>query len=127
LKWFRSYYKNPTEVIRENDSVEHKITGKPRFKIYNLPDKEGTKTDAGIVQYTITVVSREGRFKFEVTDLNWKQASNYPIERWYDKDLPSYSKAYDEYIRQTDAAVRSAIADLKKAMISDKPVKKDDW
>src|SRR5947208_3199555 len=38
--WFKTYYKNPSEVIRESDSLKFKITGKPRFKIYNLPDKD---------------------------------------------------------------------------------------
>src|SRR4051812_30545156 len=58
LSWFRKYYKNSGEVIRDNDIVNHVITGKPRFKIYNPADKEGTKTDAGLVQYTITVSAR---------------------------------------------------------------------
>ncbi|MFM7217436.1 MAG: hypothetical protein ACKO1U_05405, partial [Bacteroidota bacterium] len=33
LQWFKSYYKNPTELIRENDSIKLRITGKPRFRI----------------------------------------------------------------------------------------------
>src|SRR4051812_44882948 len=61
LQWFQSYYKNPAEVIREKDSVQFKIVGKPRFRISNPPDKEGTKTDAGVVQYSITVAARNGR------------------------------------------------------------------
>src|SRR5688572_14726646 len=46
--WFQTYYKNPGEVIRENDSLKRSITGKPRFRIYNPPDKEGTRTDGGL-------------------------------------------------------------------------------
>ena len=127
LQWFRSNYKNPSEVIRENDSVQKKIVGKPRFRISNPPNKDGTKTDAGVVQYTITISARDGRFKFELTDFNWKQVSNYPCERWYDKDLPSYSKAYDEYIRQTDNNIQSVIGSLKNAMTNEKASKKDNW
>src|SRR5688500_7330056 len=42
--WFQTYYKNPKEVIRENDSVKFSIVGKHLFKISNPPDKAGTKT-----------------------------------------------------------------------------------
>src|SRR5262245_32121461 len=35
--WFNTYYKNPTEVIRENDSVKMLVVGKPRFRIDSLP------------------------------------------------------------------------------------------
>jgi hypothetical protein len=127
LGWFRGYYKNPTEVIRENDSVQKKIVGKPRFRISNPPDKEGTKTEAGVIQYSITVAAREGRFKYEITEFNWKQVSNYPCERWYDTALPSYTKVYDEYIRQTDMNIQTIIGDLKNAMMNEKGAKKDDW
>src|SRR5688572_20912351 len=53
LEWFHAYFKNPTEVIRENDSTKGVIVGKPRFKITNPPDKNGLKTDGGHVQYTL--------------------------------------------------------------------------
>ena len=49
--WFMAYYKNPTEVIRENDSINHKMIGKPRFRLSNLPDKNGVKSDGGVTQY----------------------------------------------------------------------------
>src|SRR5688572_22173895 len=37
--WFQTYYKNPKEVVRENDSVKFRIVGKHLFKINNPPDK----------------------------------------------------------------------------------------
>ncbi len=127
LQWFHTHYKNPTEVIRENDSVKYIIVAKPRFRIYNPPDKEGTKTDAGVVQYSLTVAARDGRFRYEVTDFNWKQISLYPIERWYNTSLPSYTNVYNEYLRQTDTSVQSVFADLKNAMVNAKASKKEDW
>jgi hypothetical protein len=128
LSWFRSYFKNSGEVIRQNDLVGHVVMGKPRFKIYNPADKEGTKTDAGLIQYTITISAREGRFKYELTDFNWKQVSYYPVERWTDKSAASYTKVYEDYLRQLDEYSRALIADLKNSMLTDKPVKdKDNW
>jgi hypothetical protein len=128
LAWFRNYYKNSGEVIRKNDITEHVIVGKPRFKIYNPADKEGTKTDAGLVQYTITVSAKEGRFKYELTEFNWKQNSYYAAERWLDKKALTYTIVYDDYLKQVDEYSRALIADLKNAMINEKPVKdKDNW
>lgn len=128
LAWYRAYFKNPGEVIRENDSIGKSVTGKPRFRISNPPDKEGTKTDGGLVQYTITVAAKDGRFKYTLTDFNWKGLSYYPCERWYDTALPSHTPAMDEYLRQTDNYAKTTAADLKNAVTMDKPVKnKDDW
>ena len=128
LAWFRMYYKNPGEVIRENDSTKFSVLGKPRFKISNPPDKEGTKSDAGVVQYTITVAAKDGRFKYELTDFNWKGNSYYACEKWYDNALPSYTPAMNEYLMQLDNNAKSIIADLKNSVTNEKPVKnKDDW
>jgi hypothetical protein len=126
--WFHSYYKNPGEVIRENDSLKKSITGKPRFRISNPADKEGNKSDAGLVQYTITVTAKDGRFKYTLTEFNWKGNSYYACEKWYDTALPSHTPAMDEYLRQTDNNAKSTAADLKSAVTTDKQVKnKDDW
>ena len=126
--WFRTYYKNPSEIIRENDSIKFKITGKPRFKIFNPPDKEGTKTDAGLIQYTITVTAKDGRFKYELTEFNWKQQSYFASERWMDKKSQSYNSVYNEYLKQLDQYAKELIRNLEDALLHDKPVKdKDGW
>ena len=126
--WFQSYYKNPSEVIRENDSTNHKMIGKPRFRLSNLPDKNGVRTDGGVTQYTITVAARDGRFKYEITDVNWKQLSVFPAEKWMDTKSASYAPVYNEYLQQLDKTAQEVIADLKKAVTEAKPVKnKDNW
>ena len=128
LEWFHAYYKNPTEVIRENDAEKGKIVGKPRYKIYNPADKDGLKTDAGAVQYTITLAVKEGRYKYELTAFNWKQPSYYAIERWMDTKAQSYSPVYNHYLTQTDEYAKDLIRNLKAAMSSDKTAKdKDNW
>lgn len=126
--WFQSYYKNPTEVIRENDSINNKMVGKPRFRLSNQPDKNGVKTDGGVTQYTITVAAKDGRYKYEITDVNWKQISVFPSERWMDTKSSSYSPAYNDYLQQLDKTALEVIAALKKAVTEAKAVKdKDAW
>lgn len=127
LEWFNTYYKNPSDVIRENDSTKGKIVGKSRFKIYNAADKSGLRTDAGLIMYTINVSIREGRYKYEVTELNQKAASYMPLERWLDTSSRTYTTAYIGYLEQVDTQIREAIESLKEAMSTTPPVKKDDW
>lgn len=127
LTWFNTFYKNPTDVIRENDSTKGTISGKSRFKIFNAPDKSGLRTDAGLIMYTINVSVREGRFKYEITELNQKAASYSPLEKWLDTTSRTYTTAYVGYLEQVDTQLRDAIDSLKKAMTTAPPVKKDDW
>jgi hypothetical protein len=128
LAWFRSYFKNPGEVIRQNNLSQHVIMGKPRFKIYNPADKDGTKSDAGNIQYSITVSAKEGRFKYELTEYNWKQISYFAAEKWMDTKTATYTKVYADYLKQMDEYSRALIANLKNSMTSEKPVKdKDKW
>lgn len=126
--WFKTYFKNPTEVIRENDSIKFRVVGKPRFKIYNPADKEGTKTDAGLIQYTLTVAAKDGRFKYEFTAYNWKQQSYYACEKWMDTKAQLYTPVYNDYLLQLDTYTKETIASLKNGVMKEKPVKdKDSW
>src|ERR1041384_230527 len=102
LAWFNSHYPNPKEVIRENDSLKYKIVGKPRFKIYNPADKTGLKTDAGLVQYTISVACRDGRFRYEISEFNHKEISYYAVEKWMNTKDQYYSPAMADYLNQID-------------------------
>lgn len=121
--WFKTYYKNPTEVIRENDSTKFRIVGKPRFRMSN---PEIGKDE--LVQYTITVAARDGRFKYELTDFNWKQISYYPCERWMDVKAAGYSPAFNEYLINLDKSANEVIGSLIKAATHEKAVKdKDNW
>jgi hypothetical protein len=126
--WANTYYNNPTDVIREKEASVGRIVCKHRFKITNPPNKEGFEKDAGLVAYTLTIQTKEGRYKYDLTEINWKQISYYPIERWMDTKAAGYEKEYDYYLKLTDENVKKIIADLEKAMsVSTKKVKKDDW
>lgn len=127
LEWFNAYYKNPGEVIRERDSVNLKITGKPRFRITNEPNENGVKLDAGIVQYTINVAAKDNKAKYTISEINWKQQSYFPIEKWVaEKDR---YKQNNYYIYSTDSVLRKdVIPALEKALkTAKKKVDKDNW
>lgn len=127
LSWFNTFYKNPADVIREKDAENGRITGKARFKITNAPDKTGLKTDAGLVMYTITVNTKDSKFKYSISEINWKQPSYYPIERWTDKTSQMYSKNFDYYLFATDEYLRDTIGKLIETMKTAPKKKADDW
>jgi len=132
-KWFRKYYKNPTEVIKVRDAEKRMIEGQHRIKI-SKPDgpakkgQEPVMVDAGMVLYTIKVACREERFRYEVTRFVWKQTTAFPAERWMDKDSKTYEPVYDSYLKQIDDFVSEILADLEEFMTTKTVLKdKDKW
>jgi quinol monooxygenase YgiN len=126
--WLMSYYKNPSDVLREKDRDNGSMLIKARFKIFNQPDKKNdVATPAGDVQYSLKLEFKEGRCRYKLSEINWKQPSYYAIERWQDKNQQSYHAAYDYYLKQTDAQCKKIVTDFAKAITEVKEIKKDDW
>ena len=127
LNWFGSYYKNPANVMRDTDSIRGTISGKARFKIYNPADKKGLKTDAGNVEYSISLGCKEGKYRYTITEINWKQVSYYPIEKWMDTTAQNHSKVYLYYLEETDSLIKEITKNLEVFMKTSPAEKKDDW
>ena len=124
-RWFFSYYKNPHNVVKE--SADNKITARPRFKILNPKNKKGVATMGGIVNYTFTVSFKDGRYKYKITNLEWKQNSKYPIERWMDKSAKTYSPKYEYYLQQVDEEMKKVITELKNSIAKADEKKEEEW
>jgi hypothetical protein len=127
IEWAGTFYKNPNDVIRERDSVAGKMVCKGRFKISNPTDKKGVASDAGLVQYTLTILFKDGRYKYTITEINWKQTSYYAAEKWMDKTNGYYKVEYDYYLQQVDEQCHEIIKNLDKGMRLVAIQKKDDW
>ena len=125
--WANSYYKNPGDVVREKNPEEGKLLIKARFKIFNEADKKGVVTGAGDVMYTLSLGLKDGKYRYEITKINWQQTSAFPIERWKDTTSPSFSPSYPYYLKQTDEEIRKIIASLEKGMSVETKEKKEDW
>lgn len=126
--WAHSFYKNPGDVIREKDSVAGKMICKARFKIKNQPDKKTqVQTDAGDVQYTLTLDFKEGKYRYTLSNIGWQTKSAFPAEKWMDKTSQSYTPDWDFYLQQTSENAKSILASLEKGMATPPKVKKDDW
>ena len=127
LSWASTFYKNPTDVIRERDSISGSILCKARFKISNPADKKTPVTDAGNVMYTLKLQFKDGRYRYELTEINWKQQSYFAAERWMDKTSSSYQPNYDSYLQQTQTEANRVLSSLEKAMSTAPSAKTDDW
>jgi hypothetical protein len=127
LAWVNSYYKNPADVLRENDGHAGKLVCKARFKLMSEPDKNGFQKDDGNVQYTLTIEAKEGKYRYKLTEINWKQPSYFPAERWMDTKNQNYSKTWEWYLKFTDEQVKKIVSDLEKYMLQPPKAKKDDW
>jgi len=125
IEWFRAYYLSPTSVFRVQDKVNGKIEGTGRFKIY-FKDETGMLRDAGVILYDIRVELKDNKYRYTLTDFNYKTASRFPIEKWMNKNDPAYNSNWDLFLYQTDTTMQGLITSLKEGM-KPKVIKKDEW
>ncbi|MBI5540701.1 MAG: DUF4468 domain-containing protein [Bacteroidia bacterium] len=125
--WFRKFYKNPTGVIRETDTVNGKIVGKHQIKILNPADKKGIQTMKGITQYTINTYFKDNKIKIVLTEFNLNATSYTPIEKWQDKTAKDFSPQNYFYLEQIDKQMKDLLLDFEKFMKEPTKGKKDEW
>jgi hypothetical protein len=126
IEWVNSFYPNPSDVTRVRDPDNGKIEIRHRILVFNL-DKDGNKTtQANIVEYTMKLEFKEGRYRYTITDFNVKKVSKFPMERWMDKTDPEYVPVCDIYLKQVDEEILKVIKSLKEGM-KPKVIKTDNW
>ena len=84
-------------------------------------------TYAGSVNYTIKIQFKEGRYKYEIYDINWVKNSYFGIEQWLNENAPN-QKEYIGYLNQTNTYLNSLIANLMEGMQKSTEIPdEDDW
>lgn len=126
VAWINDYFPNPDNVIRDRNREEMEMRGIHRFKIKNT-DEEGFETDAGVIQYDFRIEFKEGRYRYTLTDFALRQASKIPVEKWMDKEDPTYIPEWDSYLQQIDAFSKELINSLKEGMKPTPEINDDDW
>lgn len=123
LKWINSRYKNAASVTEKRDQVNGEIVCKHQFEIFNY-DKDGKKIfpASGMIKYTLTIVFKDGRYKYTITNLNIKGVSYLGLEAWL-KESPKH----DDHLKQVDTFIKELIASLKEGMTYKAPAKKEEW
>jgi hypothetical protein len=130
-RWFQSFYKNPAQAIKLADKENQTIEGGYRFTV-KRPDPAAKKdpkpmVDGGMVNYKMKIMCKDGRYKYEITNISWQQTSYYPIERWMETSSPSYKPEFAGYLQQTDDYVNQLIQSLADFSETTPVKKKEDW
>jgi len=124
--WIKGYYKNPGGFIDEVDSVNGKLVMKPQFAAYRTL-KDGVKAQAAIVKYTLVLGFKDGKYRYEIKDINLKAASYFPIERLFNEADPNMEDNYNT-LNEARVEFESLIKNLKVSMLEPSiKVKKDEW
>ncbi len=126
LKWFNTNYKNPTDVIKEKQEGV-KIAGKARFTIYSTDAKTGTQMNDGVLNYDITLNFKDGKCKYEITNIYQKNPSHLGIEKWVEDNNKAYNAVFSSYLVQTDDYFKDLVVKMKKAVTTAEIKKSDNW
>lgn len=127
LAWMNSFYTNPAGVIKLQDP-KGEIEGKARFKLNNK-DKKGIVTPSGgFVEYTIHLMFKDGRYRYEITRVHWVTQSYYDVSKWADPKQANYqAETFNFYIEQTNTYVDSLLDSLEDHMKKAPAKEKSDW
>jgi len=104
LKWFKSYYRNPSQVIQSRDTAISKIIGKHKF-VLMVPGKKGVKENKGYIIYSIKVWTKDNKVRFRLTDIHREYSTYLGIELWMKPNVPAWDenqaklKVIDQYMK----------------------------
>ncbi len=125
-QWMKSYFKNPAGFLESSDSVSGLLTMKPQFPVYRIL-KNGVKAQAAIIRYTLVLGFKDGKYRYEIKDVNLKAASYEPIEKLFNENDPNIADNYNT-LQEADKNFRELINNLKESMKEPSvKVKKDEW
>jgi hypothetical protein len=112
-KWFVTTFKSANDVIQLDDKENGEIVGKGNFNITYYARNP-------IINHTITISVKDGRFKYTITDLVYTdiQGDKFAIEN-FPKSWAGKKKLYET----VDRELTQLISSIEKSMKS----KADEW
>lgn len=125
IAWVNKQYKNAAEATKVRDPESGLIEIVHRFEITKT--EQATTLLAGVVDYSLKLELKDGRYRYTITNFNLKSVSRQPIEQWMDKKSQIYSPAFDDYLKQVDDQTNKLIDGLKVAMQPPAVKKPDTW
>ncbi|MDP6909197.1 MAG: DUF4468 domain-containing protein [Flavobacteriales bacterium] len=127
MGWVKGYYKNYAEKLRKNDRDAGEIEIFGRFPIFAY-DKKGVKTTSreGLIQYTLVIRFRDGRYKYTLNKLNLKDMSYQPLELWLDRDHHN-ARNHSFYMTDVDLELNEMLNKMKAAIAAPPDAGEDDW
>ncbi len=126
--WLNDFYKSPTRVTQIRDLPTGKILGKHNFPLYSYDTVTKTNIKTAKVNYTFTVMFKDGRYKWQIDELEVISGKKVPLEEMINKNDPRYNKEWKSYLTQIAEFVKSWSNNLEAKMKPEETKKeKDDW
>jgi len=125
IAWVNKQYKNPADATKVRDPSSGVIEIIHRFEI--TQKVQGVTLMAEVVDYSLKLELKEGRYRYIITNFNAKDVSRQPVERWLNKNDQSYIPAWDDYLKQVDDLTHKLIESLKLGMQPPAAKKPDTW
>ncbi len=127
--WLNNYYKSPTRVTQIRDLPTGKILGKHFFPLYTFDTVNKVNKKTAKVNYTFTVVFKDGRYKWEINELEVIAGRKVPIAEMLNKSDTMYRKKWRSYLIQINDFIKSWSSNLESKMQPEKAKKEedDDW
>ena len=79
-----------------------------------------------MVYYDIRLEFKENKYRYTMTNFTLKGTSRVALEKWMNKDDPSYNPQMENYLYQVDTTMQNLVVKLKEGM-KPKVIKKDEW
>lgn len=106
LEWFALKYNSANDVIQLKDESSGKIIGKGIFKIvYYTRDPS--------IHHTISIYTKDGRYKYVISDLSYKDNQGYSFTL---ENFPKGWAGKKKLYQKVDDKIKLLISDLKKGM-----------
>lgn len=125
IEWVNKQYKNPTEATKIRDAASGVIEIIHRIEL--TTNDNGVNRGAGIVDYSMKIELKEGRYRYTITNFNYKDISRQPVERWMNTADKAYLPVWGNYLKQIDETANKLIQSLKLTMQPPAPKKVDSW
>lgn len=125
LRWYNSFYKSPSSVIKSNTPEAISGTGRFSLRIYNPKTK--SEQNGPTMLYDITVQLKDGKYRFMISDIKQKSSSGTPIEGWIKTNTDGYDQRTAEFLVQISEYMNDLIAKMKEEMASSGEAPSDDW
>ena len=125
IEWVNKQYKNPADATKVRDPSSGIIEIIHRFEI--TQKVQGVTLMAAIVDYSLKLELKDGRYRYTITNYNVKEVSRQPLEKWMNKNDQSYIPAWDDYLKQVDDQTHKLIESLKLGMQPPTVKKPDTW
>ncbi len=125
IEWVNKEYKNPFDATKVRNPATGIIEIIHRFEL--ATEEKGNKRTGGVIDYSMKIELKDGRYRYTINNFNLKDASRHPIEKWLDKTDKAYDPIYEYYLQQVDDFAQKLIISLKAGMLPPAPKKADEW